>query len=105
MFAVVDISGKQYKVSQGDIVEIDRIEGEAEATVVFDRVLLVSNDKTTNVGNPTVAGCSIKAKILAQHKGDKIDVRRFKSKVRSRVRRGFRSSLTKIEIVSIDVTK
>jgi large subunit ribosomal protein L21 len=101
MFAVVSISGKQYKVSVGDVIEVDKIEGVAGDAVQFDTVLLTGDDKATKVGTPVVAGAKVKAKIIAQKKGEKIEVRRYKSKVRYRRQNGFRAFLTQLEITAI----
>lgn len=101
MFAIVTIAGKQYQVAKGDVVSVDKIEGNTGDAVVFDHVLMVSDDKTTTVGTPTVSGVKVKGKIVSQDKGEKINVRRYKSKVRYRKSTGFRSRLTKIEIVAV----
>lgn len=101
MFAIVTIAGKQYQVSKGDTMVVDRMEGKVGDPVTFDHVLLVSDDKTTKVGTPTVKGAKVKAKIMSQEKGEKINVRRFKSKVRYRKSIGFRRQVTKLEIISI----
>lgn len=101
MFAIVTISGKQYKVSKGDVVEVDRLAGEVGDVVEFDHVLLTNEKDKTSVGTPTVKGVSVKAKILAQEKGEKLDIRRYKSKVRHRRKIGFRPFLSKLEVVSV----
>ncbi len=101
MFAIVDIQGKQYNVKKGDVIVVSRMAGKEGASVIFDRVLLVSDGKTTTIGSPVVKGSKVKAKILAQQKGEKIDVRRFKSKVRERKHVGFRPQVSKLEILSI----
>lgn len=101
MFAIVTIAGKQYLVNRGDVVFVDKIEGKVGDSVIFDHVLLVSDDKATRVGTPTVSGVKVKGKILSQEKGDKIAVRRYKSKVRYRKSIGFRPQVTKIEIVAV----
>lgn len=101
MFAVVEIAGKQYRVSAGDVIDASYIEGKVGTILTFDRVLLVSDDKKTHIGTPTVKGVAVKAKIVSQGKGEKINVRRFKQKVRYRKSRGFRPLVTKLEIVSI----
>ncbi len=101
MFAIVIIGGKQFRVEVGDVLEVERLEGAKGAALSFDRVLLVSGEKSTKVGTPTVKGAVVKAKILEQAKGEKIAVRRYKSKVRYRKRRGFRPQITKLEIVAI----
>lgn len=101
MFAIVTISGKQYKVSGGDTVTVDRLDGKVGDVVTLDRVLLYSDGKKVSVGKPTVAGIAIKAKIIKQGKGEKVDVRRFKSKVRHRRHIGFRPQHSEVEIISI----
>lgn len=101
MFAIVEISGKQYKVQPGQTVEVDRLDQAAGNTLNFDRVLLVNDGTKTIVGTPTVVGGMVKAKVVSHDKGKKIDVRRFKAKVRERKARGFRPLLTKLEILSI----
>jgi large subunit ribosomal protein L21 len=101
MFAVVAIGGKQYKVAQGDKVIVDKLAGSVGDTVTIDAVKLVSDGKSTKVGTPTVKGAKVTAKIVAQGKGEKIDVRRFKSKVRERRHVGFRPQITTLEIASI----
>lgn len=101
MFAIVEINGKQYSLRQGDIVIVDRLDVPVGNTVKLDRVLLVSNGAKTTVGTPLVAGALVKAKVASHDKGAKIQVRRFKSKVRERRARGFRPHHTKLEVVSI----
>lgn len=101
MFAIVDIGGKQYKVKPRDLVEVDRIEGQVGETVTFDRILLAVDEGKISVGKPYVKGFRAKAKIIEQGKGEKIEVRRFKAKVRYRRKRGFRPSITKLEILSV----
>ncbi len=101
MFAIVTINGKQYKVRPGESIEVERVEGKVGDNVTFDHVLLLNDDKKTHVGKPIVTGYQLTCTILAQEKGEKINVRRFKSKVRYRKSRGFRPLLTKLSIVSI----
>lgn len=101
MFAIVAIAGKQYKVTKGTKLVVDKLDGKAGDTVKFERVLLVSDEKKVVVGSPLVKGALIRAKIVAQQKGEKIHVRRFKSKVRERRHIGFRPQETAVEIVSI----
>lgn len=101
MFAVVTIAGKQYKVKSGDILLVDKIEGKAGDTVTFDHVLLTNDKGKTIIGTPLVAGGKVKGKIVAQEQGEKVEVRRYKQKVRYRRQNGYRANLTRIEIVSI----
>lgn len=101
MFAVVTISGKQYKVSKGDVILVERLEEKVGDTITIPEVLLVSDEGKTKVGKPAIKGIAVKAKVLGQEKGEKINVRRFKSKVRYRKSTGFRPQFTKLEILSI----
>ncbi len=101
MFAVVAIAGKQYKVSPGQVIMVDRLLGNAGDTMTFDQVFLTDEDGKTTVGTPTIPKIAVKAKIIVQAKGVKIDVFRYKSKVRYRKHRGFRPTETKLEILSI----
>ncbi len=101
MFAVVKIAGKQYKVTEGAEIIVDSIEGEAGSRVTFTDVLLTEKNGISKVGTPLVAGTSIVATIVAQMQGEKIDVRRYKSKVRERRHIGFRAQQTKLHIETI----
>jgi large subunit ribosomal protein L21 len=101
MFAIVEIQGKQYRVAVNDIIDASYIEGKVGSSLTFNRVLLVSDDRKTKIGTPTVKGVVVRAKIVSQGKGEKINVRRYKQKVRYRKSRGFRPLVTKLEIVSI----
>jgi large subunit ribosomal protein L21 len=101
MFAVVEIAGKQYRVAVKDVIDASYIEGNVGAMLTFNRVLLVSDDKKIKIGTPTVKGSAVQAKIISQEKGEKINVRRYKQKVRYRKSTGFRPLVTKLEIVSI----
>jgi len=101
MFAIVEIQGKQYRVSAGDVIDVSYIEGKVGTTLTFDRVLLASDDKKTTIGTPTVKGVAVKAKLVSQEKGEKLNVRRYKQKVRYRKSTGFRPLVTKLEILSI----
>lgn len=101
MFAIVTISGKQYSVAKGDVIVVDKIDGEAGDTLTFDHVLLTSDDKMVSVGTPVVSKAMVTAKVIAQEKGEKIDVMRYKQKVRHRRHIGFRARQTRLEIVSI----
>lgn len=101
MFAIVTVNGKQYKVEPESTLEVERLEGNVGEILTFDQVLFLHDGKKIEVGRPTVKGHVLKAKILSQEKGEKINVRRFKSKVRYRRSRGFRPLLTKLSILSI----
>lgn len=101
MFAVVVIGGKQYPVTKGETLTVDSQEGAVGDVLSFDRVLLTEDGGKVTVGKPVVSGVTVKAKILSQDKGEKLHIRRYKSKVRYRKSRGFRAHLTKLEVESI----
>jgi len=101
MFVIVRIGNKQFKVAPKDVIIVDRMDGKVGDVVEFPDVLLVQDEKAVKVGKPTVKGVKVTAKILAQEKGEKIDIHRFKSKVRYRRARGFRAELTKLEVTEV----
>src|ERR1035437_6899706 len=99
-YAIIKTGGKQYKVSEGDVVEIDRIAGK-DGKISFEEVLLLVNDGKVTVGKPFINGEKVEAKILEDIKGVKVRVSKFKSKVRYRRTTGFRAALTKVQIEKI----
>ena len=102
MYAIILTGGKQYKVAKGDVIEVEKLAGEAGAEVTFDEVLAVAGDDgKLNVGTPRVAGASVTGKVLDQFRAKKIVV--FKMKRRKGYRRthGHRQSLTRVEIGEI----
>lgn len=100
-YAVVRAAGKQYKVSPGNVLEIDKIEGEKGENVIFEEVLLAGDADKVVLGKPYIKGAVVKAKIVDQIKGEKVRVAKFKAKSKYRRVTGFRSQLTKIEITGI----
>lgn len=104
-YAVIKTGGKQYKVSVGDIIEIDKISVKDDGKVVFEDVLLLSTDSGVKIGEPTIAGEKVEGKLLEHLKGDKVRVSKFKSKVRYRRVTGFRASLSKVQIEKIGGVK
>lgn len=104
-YAVINLGSRQYKVSQGDILEVERIAKEDNEMLDIDKVLLFVSDKQVKIGKPYLSGIKIKAKILGPKKGKKIRVAKFKAKVRYRRSIGFRSRLTRLQIERIELTK
>ncbi len=104
-YAVIKTGGKQYKVSEGDVIEVDRLEGKENDKVIFNEVLLLVSEGKVKIGKPIISGEKVEGKLLAQTRGDKIRVSKFKSKVRYRRVTGFRASLSKIQIEKIGSTK
>ena len=103
MYAVVNIAGQQFKVTQGQQLFVHRLEAEAGQSVEFKEVLLLDNNGTVSVGTPTVAGVSVKATINSHVKGDKVIVFKKKRRKGYRVKNGHRDFLTNITIDGIGV--
>lgn len=103
MYAVVKTGGKQYRVTAGDILEVEKLEGDIGDTVDLAEVLLVANGDSVQIGQPTVEGASVTAKITGQHRGKKVQIMRYRPKKRIRVRRGHRQYLTRLEIQSVNL--
>lgn len=102
MYAIVEISGKQYKVQEGDIVFVDRLENEEEGNkVTFDRVLMISDDKKVTIGQDTVKGAKVEASVVGHGKTKKIVVYKYKAKKNYRRTQGHRQPYTKIQIEKI----
>ena len=104
MFAIFENGGKQYKVSIGDTLQLEKMDVEVGETLTFKEVLLVSNDKELDIGQPFV-NKTIQAKVLDQNRAKKIRVVKFKSKKRYHKVQGHRQSYTEVEIISIGEAK
>lgn len=97
-YAIVNINGNQYKVSEGEEFEAGKVEGEKGKKLIFTDVLLVVDKEKVSVGQPLVNKTKVTAEIIDQLKGKKIRVATYKAKVRYRRTRGHRPWLTKIKI-------
>lgn len=102
MYAVVETGGKQYRVQEGDVFRVERLEGEAGQEVVLDRVLMVGGESSVKWGSPLVDGASVTAEIVSQARADKILVFKYKSKKNYRRMRGHRQYYTEIRIKGIN---
>ena len=100
MYAIIATGGKQYRVSEGDVLYIEKIDAEVDSTVSFD-VLLVENEGDVKVGTPVVEGVKVEGKVVGQVRGDKIIVFKYKSKKNYRRKQGHRQPYTKVEITKI----
>ena len=100
MYAIIATGGKQYRVSEGDKIYIEKIDAEVGSTVSFD-VLLVENNGEVKVGTPVVEGVKVEGKVVGQVRGEKIIVFKYKSKKNYRRKQGHRQPYTKVEITKI----
>lgn len=100
MFAVIKTGGKQYRVAADDLVEVDRIEAEAGASITFGEVLAVGGDEPA-VGTPTVAGASVAAEVVEQGRKPKVIAFKKRRRKNSRRKRGHRQEFTRVKITEI----
>lgn len=101
MYAIIDACGKQYKVTKGDVVFFEKLEGEEGKKITFDKVILVSDEGKIQVGNPYVKGVKVEGKVISHGKGKKIIVYKMKPKKNYRRKQGHRQPYTKVEITNI----
>lgn len=101
MYAIIESCGRQYKVSEGDVVFFEKLDAEEGKKVTFDNVVLVSNDKKVEVGSPYVKGVKVEGKVVAHGKHKKIVVYKYKAKKNYRRTQGHRQPYTKVEITGI----
>jgi len=102
VYAVIKTGGKQYRVQQGDVIFVEKIDSQADEAVTFEEVLLVNDGDQTKIGAPTVAGAKVEGKVLGQVKGQKIVVYKYKAKKNERKKQGHRQPYTKVEITAIN---
>ena len=102
MYAVIKTGGKQYRVQQGDVIYVEKLNAQADEAVTFDEVLLVGEADQAKVGTPVVEGAKVVGKVLAQVKGKKIVVYKYKAKKNERKKQGHRQPYTKVEITAIN---
>jgi large subunit ribosomal protein L21 len=101
MYAIIETGGKQYKVQQGDVIYVEKLNANEGDSVTFDRVLAVSGDKGFVAGAPLVAGAKVTGKVDKHVKGKKIIVFKYKPKKNERRKQGHRQPYTKVTIESI----
>lgn len=102
MYAVIETGGKQYRVTEGDSIFVEKLNVDEGEQVTFDEILLVSNGEKVTIGNPTVAGAKVTAKVVEQGKGKKIIVFKYKPKKNYRKKSGHRQPYTKLVIEKIE---
>ena len=102
MYAVIQTGGKQYKVSEGDVIFVEKLGVEEGTEYTFDQVLAVSGADGFKAGAPTVAGATVKATVVKNGKGKKIRVFKYKPKKNEKKTIGHRQPFTKLQILSIN---
>jgi large subunit ribosomal protein L21 len=103
MYAVIKTGGKQHRVSEGDVLKIEKLEGQKGDTIVFEEVLLVSKEDQTRVGTPVVEGAKVVGEIVNQGKGPKIIIFKKKRRKGFLKKTGHRQPLTEVRIKEISL--
>ena len=103
MYAVIETGGKQLKVSEGETVLVEKLDGEVGSDFVFDKVMAVVDDDNTKIGTPYVDGSKVSATIVKQDKNKKVIVFKYRSKTNYRKKTGHRQPYTKVTIKSIQL--
>ena len=101
MKAIIVTGGKQYTVSEGDVLYIEKLNAEEEAVVKFDEVLAILDGENSKIGAPVVEGAAVEAKVVKNGKGKKIDIIKYKAKKGEKKHIGHRQPYTKVEITKI----
>ena len=101
MKAIIVTGGKQYTVSEGDILFVEKLNAEEEAVVKFDEVLAILDGENSKIGAPVVEGACVEAKVVKNGKGKKIDVIKYKAKKGEKKHIGHRQPYTKVEITKV----
>ena len=105
MYAVIETGGKQYCVTEGDVIRVEKLDAEVGSTLTIKEVIALSKNDELKVGTPYVAGASVKAEVLGQGKADKVIVYLYKAKKHYREKSGHRQPYTELEIKSLSFRK
>ncbi len=102
-FAIIETGGKQYKISEGDSIKIEKLSGENKEgdKIVFDKVLLVDDGKSTKIGSPYISGAKVEAVFEEDGRNKKVRVIRFRAKSRHFTKKGHRQPYTKVKIAKV----
>jgi large subunit ribosomal protein L21 len=101
MYAVIETGGKQYRVTVGDVVRVEKLPVDAGASVNLDKVLMIADEGTIQVGNPLLAGTAVTATVKSHGRGDKIRIFKMRRRKHHRKQAGHRQSYTELEITAI----
>ncbi len=102
MYAIIETGGKQYKVQQGDVLNVELLDAEVGAVVAAEKVLAVGEGASLQIGNPVVEGASVSLKVLEHGKGKKVVVFHYKPKKNIRKKNGHRQPFTKVQVEAVN---
>ena len=103
MYAIIETGGKQYKVTEGDVITVEKLAVEQGQQYDFDKVIMVAKENDVTVGAPYVAGAKVSASVLGEGKDKKVVVYKYKSKKGFHKKKGHRQPFTKLQIQSISL--
>ena len=98
MYAIIATGGKQYKVSEGDVIKVEKLDGAVGTTITFDQVLMLRKDEKTEFGTPILENCKITGEVLAQERDKKIEIVKFRRRKRYLRHQGHRQYITRVKI-------
>ena len=102
-FAIIKTGGKQYRVSKGDKIEVEKLDGDVGSTLNLDHVLFYGNDADLRIGDPQLAGASVSAKVVEQFRADKVTNFKYKRRKGYHRTKGHRRQMTRLQIEAINV--
>ena len=102
MYAIIETGGKQYKVAEGEMVKVEKLEAGVGDKITLDQVLMIGDDNGSKIGNPLVEGAKITAAVLEQGRGKKIVVYKYKKRKNERKKQGHRQAYTQLLIEKIE---
>ena len=102
MYAVIETGGKQHRVTEGELIRVEKIDADTGSTIDFDRVLMVGEGETVKVGTPVVDGAKVFAEVVQHGRGDKVTILKFKRRKHHMKRQGHRQWFTEIKITAIN---
>lgn len=105
MYAVVETGGKQYRVQEGDVIVVEKLDAEVGSKFVFENVLLLSDGETIKIGTPYVESCNVYGTVVEHGKGDKVIIFKYKSKKDYRKKQGHRQPYTMIKVEKVSARK
>ena len=103
MYAVIESGGKQHRVEEGEILQLEKLDAAAGDKVKFDRILLLGEGESVKIGKPYVEGGQVEAKVVKQGRGEKIKIVKFNRRKHFKKQQGHRQSFTEVEITAIKV--